>query len=78
MHDAAIDQFAFRSGQFVPLPPDPTDGLLKSETFPGLWLDPAALVRRDLAAVLATLSRGLATPEHAAYTRQLAARRLST
>ncbi len=74
MYDAEVDWFAFRSGQFLRLDPDPADGLLKSETFPGLWLDAAALVRRDLAAVLAALGRGLASPGHAAFVRRLAAR----
>jgi Uma2 family endonuclease len=75
VYDAAVDWFVFRAGQFAPLVPDPADGLLKSETFPGLWLDATALVRRDLAAVLAAVTRGLASPEHAAFARQLAARR---
>jgi Uma2 family endonuclease len=75
VYDAAVDWFVLRGGQFVPLAPDPADGLLKSETFPGLWLDPAALLRRDLAAVLAALARGLATPDHAAFAARLAAAR---
>jgi len=57
------------------LAPDAADGLLKSETFPGLWLDAAAPLRRDLAAVLAALGRGLASPEHAAFVEKLAAQR---
>jgi Uma2 family endonuclease len=75
VYDDALDWFVLRAGQFVPLAPDPADGLLKSETFPGLWLDPAALLRRDLAAVLAALTRGLATPDHAAFAARLAAAR---
>lgn len=43
------------------------DGLLKSSVFPGLWLDPAALLRGDLKTVLAVLRRGLESPEHAAF-----------
>jgi hypothetical protein len=49
------------------------DGLYRSKVFPGLWLDPAALLRRDLAGVLAALDRGLATPEHADFVARLAA-----
>ena len=49
------------------------DGLYRSKAFPGLWLDPAALSRRDLAAVLAALERGLASPEHAEFVARLAA-----
>lgn len=75
IYDSAIDWFVFRNGQFDRHEPDPADGLLKSAVFPGLWLDPAALVNRDKMAVLAALSRGLASPEHAAFVQQLAARR---
>jgi len=45
---------------------------LRSEAFPGLWLDPAALVRGDLGRVLAVVQQGVATPEHAAFVRRLA------
>lgn len=71
----AVDWFVLRDGRYDPLTPDPADGLLKSVAFPGLWLDPAALTRRDLAAVLAALGRGLASPEHAAFVQFLASRR---
>lgn len=73
--DEEIDWFVLRGGNYTRRAPDPADGLFKSETFPGLWLDAVALVRRDLAAVLAALARGLASPEHAAFVQQLAARR---
>jgi hypothetical protein len=41
--------------------------LLKSRAFPGLWLDAGALLRGELKAVLATLRRGIESPEHAAF-----------
>ena len=43
------------------------DGLLKSGIFPGLWLETPALLRGDLKVVLATLRRGLESPEHRAF-----------
>jgi len=49
-----------------------TDGILRSRCFPGLWLDAAALSRRDQAGVLAVLQQGLASPEHAAFVARLA------
>lgn len=55
-----------REGQYQERTPD-TDGFLKSGVFPGLWLDSAALLRGDLKQVLATLRRGLDTPEHATF-----------
>ncbi len=69
--DRAIDWFVLREGVYAPLDPGP-DGLLKSEVFLGLWLDAAALVRGDLAAVLDAVRRGLASPEHAAFAARLA------
>lgn len=58
-------------GDFERLQPG-EDGLYRSEVFPGLWLDPEALLRMDSAAILETLNRGLATEEHAAFVQRLA------
>ena len=62
--------FIRRYGRFVEMDPG-ADRLLRSEVFPGLWLDPAALLARDMDAVYAALDRGLATPEHAAFAARL-------
>ena len=43
------------------------DGLLRSDVFPGLWLDPAALFRGDMRRVRAVLKRGVATPAYKAF-----------
>ncbi len=64
--------FALREGVYESLAPDAA-GILRSEVFPGLWLDPAAFWTGDLAAVLATLQQGLASPEHAAFVARLQA-----
>jgi hypothetical protein len=48
---------------------------LRSEVFPGLWLDATALVNDDMSRVLAVLQQGLATPEHTAFVARLAAAR---
>ena len=63
--------FVLRDGVYQNLPAGP-DGLFRSEVFPGLWLDPGALMAEDLVALKA-LARGLATPEHAAFVAGLAA-----
>ncbi len=68
--DQAIDWFVLRQSRCEPLSQDEA-GLCKSEIFPGLWLDPAALVRGDLAAVVQTLQQGLASLEHAAFVAHL-------
>ena len=68
--DEAIDWFVLREGRFDPLAA-PADGFLRSETFPGLWLDPAALLRGDLPRLFAVLDQGTATSEHAAFVNRL-------
>jgi len=59
------------SGKYQPIQPG-NDRIFRSHIFPGLWLDPAALWRRDLKSVLGVLQQGLATPEHAAFVARLA------
>jgi len=68
--DGAVDWFVLRHGQYERLPLDP-EGLLRSETFPGLWLDVPALLRGDVAGVLATVQRGLVSPAHHAVVARL-------
>lgn len=68
--DQAVDWFALRDGRYDPLPTDAA-GVIRSEQFPGLWLDVAALLRGDLAGLLKTLDDGAASPEHAAFVGRL-------
>ncbi len=49
------------------------DGLYRSTVFPGLWLDPQALIRADRQRLRAVLDRGCAKPEHAAFVARLVA-----
>jgi Uma2 family endonuclease len=65
-----IDWFVLRAGQYERMSMD-AQGLVRSEVFPGLWLDPAALVRGDLATVLAIIQQGLVSPEHVAFVTRL-------
>jgi len=69
---AEVFWFARRDGRLVQIKPD-ADGLYHSIAFPGLWLDPAALLTRNGPALLAALGRGLASPDHAAFVARLAA-----
>ncbi len=70
--DSAIDWFVLREDQFERLPPTAA-GHYQSEVFPGLWLDLAALLRGDVAQVLAVLQQGIASPGHAAFVEKLQA-----
>ena len=72
--DGQFDHFATRPGRRLQRV-EVAGTVLRSERFPGLWIDTAALVRGDLAAALAELHRGLATPEHAAFAADLARRK---
>jgi Uma2 family endonuclease len=72
--DDEIDWFILREPGHEQLPADAA-GIVKSETFPGLWLDRPAMLRRDLAAVLRLLQQGLTSPEHARFIASLQATR---
>lgn len=69
--DQAIDWFVLRGGRFEPLAANAA-GLYQSEVFPGLWLDPTAMIVGELARMLAILQQGLDSPEHAEFVRLLA------
>ena len=64
--DEEIDWFVLRDEQFVPLVPD-AEGIFRSEIFPGLWLDPAALIRGDRQRLREVAHRGTSMAEHAAF-----------
>ena len=64
--DEEIDWFVQRDEQFVRLVPD-AEGIYRSEIFPGLWLDPTALIRDDRRRLREVAQRGTAMPDHAAF-----------
>ena len=68
-YDAAVDWFILRGSSYERL--EPSGGVYRSEAFPGLWLDSAALLQGDLAQILKVLQQGLSTPEHAAFVSKL-------
>jgi hypothetical protein len=67
--DGAIDYLVLRDGKYVPLAP--SEGIFKSEAFPGLWIDAAALLSGNIAAALATVQKGIASQEHADFVGRL-------
>jgi len=77
MYEQRVDWFVLREGVYELLVPDESNhrllGVLRSEVFPGLWLQPAALLSGDLATLLDVLREGLASPEHTAFVAQLQA-----
>jgi Uma2 family endonuclease len=69
--DRAIDWFVLRGEQYDRLALS-AEGIYKSDVFPGLWLDPQALISHDLPALHAVVQRGLASAEHRQFVEQLA------
>jgi len=61
VRDREVDWFVLRRRKYVRLPRE-QDGLYHSPVFPGLRLDPAALVSGDTQTVMAALQRGVASP----------------
>jgi len=49
-----------------------TDGVLRSQVFPGLWLDVAAFWANDRAKMLAVLNAGLSSEDHRRFVERLA------
>jgi Uma2 family endonuclease len=70
VEDGAVDWFELRRGAYERLPTS-ASGHLRSEVFPGLWLDVAALLRGDAPAMHALLQLGLASPDHATFVARL-------
>ncbi len=67
-----FDWFVLRKDIYTPLAPG-SDGIIRSEAFPGLWLDPAVLLGKQPTKLLDALLRGLESPEHAAFVARLQA-----
>jgi len=65
-----IDWFVLRGSDYERLSAG-ADGVSRSEVFPGLWLDAASLVRRDIKSVVEILERGIASSDHAAFVAKL-------
>lgn len=68
--DEQVHWFVLREGEYDLLTPG-EDGVLRSELFPGLWLDTQALWQQNLATLLAVLQQGLQSDAHAALVARL-------
>jgi Uma2 family endonuclease len=74
MYERRVEWFRLREGIYQPLQLD-ASGLLCSEIFPGLCLNPTAFWAGNMTQVLATLQEKLAAPEHDAFVVNLRIRR---
>ncbi|HET6384914.1 MAG TPA: Uma2 family endonuclease [Armatimonadota bacterium] len=64
--------FLLQNGRYETIPSD-EDGILRSRIFPGLWLDPAALLTGNTARVLQVLQQGVDSEEHQQWAAKLQA-----
>lgn len=71
MREREVRWFVRRKDRFTPMDPDAA-GVLKSKAFPGLWLDVDAMFDETATRLLATLRKGLASPEHTKFAAKLA------
>jgi Uma2 family endonuclease len=56
------------------LKPD-AKGIYRSQVFPGLWIDGPALIEKDSTQLKKVMMRGIRSPEHARFVKELQARR---
>ena len=65
-YEQRVIWFILRQGVYEEQKPDES-GLLKSEKFPGLWLQPDALLAGEISRLLGALQLGLASQEHKTF-----------
>jgi hypothetical protein len=74
VEEQAIDWFLLKDGHFEAMPIS-KEGYYKSKVFPGLWLDPQALIEGDLIKVIEVVQQGIASPEHQRFVKKLQSRK---
>lgn len=72
LHDRQLRWFDLHTEQELAAE---SDGVIRVRQFPGLWLHVDAVLQRDFRRMTATLNAGLASPDHAAFVKQLADRK---
>ncbi|MBW3598274.1 MAG: Uma2 family endonuclease [Planctomycetes bacterium] len=73
LRESAVRWFVLEDGAYRDLEAR-DDGILCSRVFPGLWLDPSALLRLDGRRVLDVLQKGIEDPSHQVFVDELAKR----
>lgn len=69
--DRQIDWFRLVDDLYESLPID-SQGIIRSEVFPGLWLDTSSILSGELQEVLAVLQQGIGSEEHHRFGQRLA------
>lgn len=65
-----LDWFCLDRGEYSPLVAD-SEGVIKSQVFPGLWLSVTDLLTGNMSQVLSVLQLGLNSAEHQAFVQSL-------
>ncbi len=68
--EGEIDWFRLEAEVYVRMQPD-ARGIIRSQVFPGLWLNIRALLDEQLDKVLADLQKGLKSKEHSTFVKRL-------
>jgi Uma2 family endonuclease len=66
VQDQEVDWFKLREGEYIKLLPD-NSGVIKSEIFPGLWLDVNDLLAGDFPKLWAVVQAGINTTDHQTF-----------
>lgn len=74
--DNLLEWYVLRDSGFE-LQPLSKDGIFRSETYPGLWLNASAMLQRDGKAVMTALNDGLSHSDHASFVTKLEQKRQS-
>jgi Uma2 family endonuclease len=70
VEDRTIEWYTLRSGGYELLQAD-SYRIVRSEVFPGLWLEVEAMIRGDMGSALRTLQQGLNSAEHVQFVERL-------
>ena len=68
--ERSLSWFALQSNEYITLEPDES-GIIRSQVFPGLWLNVEAFVAGDLTTVYQTLQSGIADEAHQRFVEKL-------
>ncbi|MEA5617655.1 Uma2 family endonuclease [Cronbergia sp. UHCC 0137] len=68
--EKTVSWFSLQDGEYLILSPN-EEGIIKSQVFPGLWLDVSALVTGNMQQVLAILQNGLTSAEYQEFVQTI-------
>ena len=69
LYENDLHWFRLAEGEYLRVQPDET-GVIRSTSFPGLWVDVPALLAGEISAVIQSVQRGLADKSHAVFVSQ--------